>query len=856
MPIIYSYPQSTDLLRSDILVGSSTRNVNGKVRNVTKNFSIESIYTFLNETNAIAIAGQNNFFFQRTVSPTRRRGSISFLPGGGDGTPFDNITTLVFSKYSTANNIVLDYLQTLVGKNVILAQTDNLNNFGVYTLDSFTQIIGEPDFYEASLTLITANGNITNELFYGFAFYSEVGSGGGAVETVTGNIVDNTDPLNPVVTQVQPDWDAVSGLGEILNKPTIPVDQDLQSVLTVGSSAIFTGEFGEQVIYEWPYYEDVTGLYYTNIVHIDPVNGYQSGFNMTTATVSASSALSYNNELYLNQLSLPLLQPTAGEYNNFISLYCSDDVTPQVPGYYNILTPTPYFDEDVSIKFPIKTTGDYTLATTDDIPSVTGYVPYTGATQDVDLGEYELKAGQMTLDVSPTGTATVGTTVWNNTIGSSQTTLKGGSVVLKNGVDLVARVVNKVTPNTTLTKATYPAVRVSGAQGQRLAVAYAQANNDNNSADTIGLVCETIATNQEGFIITVGQLEEINTTGSLQGETWADGDVLYLSPTIAGVLTNVKPSAPGHIVVIGYVEYAHAIHGKIYVKIMNGWELDELHNVSISSPTNNQVLTYNSTSQLWENESVKTLDGLSLMANADLSYFNQWSFEQNFGYITPNVGNTTYTGIRTTNSNSQTGQTAEFGYPARMLYASATTLAAFATQRGTAGGNFIPNINLKMYWKRRFQIDCNISGSRFVCGLSNMFQLVAPTNVEPDTLINTIGVCKLSTSSNLHFFWNDATGTATTVDLGVNYPANNVTAYYYDLEIYKEFSTNNITMKITRIDSSGNRISTTQLITSNVNNGVTHSPVIYGTNNATASSFRFYDYGIIFKHYNLGWDTI
>jgi len=173
-----------------------------------------------------------------------------------------------------------------------------------------------------------------------------------------------------------------------------------------------------------------------------------------------------------------------------------------------------------------------------DIPPVTGFVPYTGATANVDLGEYEIKAGQLTLDTSPTGTAAVATTRWNNTIGSSETTLKGGQVILKNGVDLVARVVNKVTPNATLTRATYHAVRVSGAQGQRLAVAYAQANSDNNSADTIGLVCEDIATNQEGFIITVGQLEEINTTGSLQGETWADGDVLYLSPTTAGHIPN------------------------------------------------------------------------------------------------------------------------------------------------------------------------------------------------------------------------------------------------------------------------------------------------------------------------------
>lgn len=46
------------------------------------------------------------------------------------------------------------------------------------------------------------------------------GGGGGSVDSVTGNIVNNTDPANPVVTQVQPDWNASSGLGQILNKPT------------------------------------------------------------------------------------------------------------------------------------------------------------------------------------------------------------------------------------------------------------------------------------------------------------------------------------------------------------------------------------------------------------------------------------------------------------------------------------------------------------------------------------------------------------------------------------------------------------------------------------------------------------
>ena len=239
-----------------------------------------------------------------------------------------------------------------------------------------------------------------------------------------------------------------------------------------------------------------------------------------------------------------------------------------------------------------------------------GKVPYTGATANVDLGEYAIKAGQIDLDTSPTGTATVGTTRWNDTIGSVETTLKGGNVILKNGVDLIARIVNKVSPNTTLTKAAYQAVKVSGAQGQRLGVALAQANNDNNSADTLGLVIETITTNQEGFIMTVGTLEGINTTGSLQSETWADGDILYLSPTTAGRITNIKPTAPNHTIIIGYVEYSHANNGKIYVKIMNGWELGELHDVDTSESKSTPI----------------DADNLLLQDSADLSIWKKLSW--------------------------------------------------------------------------------------------------------------------------------------------------------------------------------------------------------------------------------------
>ncbi len=252
---------------------------------------------------------------------------------------------------------------------------------------------------------------------------------------------------------------------------------------------------------------------------------------------------------------------------------------------------------------------------------------------------------------------------------------------------------------------------------------------------------------------------------------------------------------------------------------------------------------------------IETLDGLSIIGSGSLPYIDNLIFSQNIGYYIPNVGNTTYTGLRNTNSVNQSGAGSTNVAPSRMTYTSAATVGSLTWQRGTVGGSYVLSTTTKFYYKRRFQINCNISDSRFLCGLSNQFGTSNPTNVEPNTIINIIGVCKLAASSSLSFIYNDATGTATTVDLGVNYPADNTTTYTYDLEIYKEFSSSDITLKLTRIDSSGNKISTSQVINTNYNTSVTHSSVIWGCNNATATAYSFIDFGILFKNYDLGWET-
>jgi len=234
-------------------------------------------------------------------------------------------------------------------------------------------------------------------------------------------------------------------------------------------------------------------------------------------------------------------------------------------------------------------------------------VPYTGATANVNLGEFQLATGQVSFDQTPTGTAGVGVMRWNDSDGTVDLGLKGGNVTLQVGQEQILRVVNKT--GSDLLESQYSAVRIrlaaeGGSQGQRLAVVLAQGNNDANSTDTIGIVTETITNNQEGFICTSGIIRNINTTGSLQGETWADGDIIYLSPTTAGAITIVKPTAPQHSVILGYVIYAHGVNGKIFVKCDNGYEIGELHDCYLPTPSNNDGIFWNSTNSRYQNNSI------------------------------------------------------------------------------------------------------------------------------------------------------------------------------------------------------------------------------------------------------------
>jgi hypothetical protein len=138
--------------------------------------------------------------------------------------------------------------------------------------------------------------------------------------------------------------------------------------------------------------------------------------------------------------------------------------------------------------------------------------------------------------------------------------------------------------------------KIVGNSSDNIPVAVASNSGEATSSKTMGLMAETVAQNGFGFVITEGLMDGINTS------TANTGDPVWLGVNGALIfgLAN-KPSAPAHLVYLGVVTRGQTVNGQIFVKVQNGYELEELHNVKITDPQDGQVLKYQASTGLWVN---------------------------------------------------------------------------------------------------------------------------------------------------------------------------------------------------------------------------------------------------------------
>jgi hypothetical protein len=161
-------------------------------------------------------------------------------------------------------------------------------------------------------------------------------------------------------------------------------------------------------------------------------------------------------------------------------------------------------------------------------------------------------------------------------------------------------VVKQYVKNDATPKVKGDAVYISGASGTNPIVTYSDADTEPTSSKTLGLLEQDLAANAFGYVITEGKLTNINTAAATDGQT------VWLSGTPGGRVYGSPPAEPAHSVYLGVVTKANASTGEIFVKVQNGYELNELHDVSVGSPSNGDIIQWNSTSEMWEKESLAT----------------------------------------------------------------------------------------------------------------------------------------------------------------------------------------------------------------------------------------------------------
>lgn len=136
-------------------------------------------------------------------------------------------------------------------------------------------------------------------------------------------------------------------------------------------------------------------------------------------------------------------------------------------------------------------------------------------------------------------------------------------------------------------------VYINGSHGNLPTIALAKADAEPTSSKTYGVVVDDIGVNNNGFVIHSGAI------GNLDTFALTEGTQLYLSPTVAGGYSLIKPSAPNHIVFVGVCTRVHPTFGTIEISIQNGYQLDELHDVDAILPPDKVILRYNSSTLIW-----------------------------------------------------------------------------------------------------------------------------------------------------------------------------------------------------------------------------------------------------------------
>ena len=232
----------------------------------------------------------------------------------------------------------------------------------------------------------------------------------------------------------------------------------------------------------------------------------------------------------------------------------------------------------------------WTPASTSGLTSVVGVSPISaivsGGIASVSLdANYQTAGTYVTSVVGTSPVSASGTTAITVSINQAALTVADASTAS------TVRTYVKNASGSTITKG--QVVYVTGADGTNALIGLASASTDATSSKTLGIAANTMTNNAFGYVVENGQLSGIDTSAATAGSS------VWLGTTAGSIVFDTPPAEPNHHVYLGVVTKANPSTGEILVKVQNGYELDELHDVFVGGVSTSLPLVYSSTSSGW-----------------------------------------------------------------------------------------------------------------------------------------------------------------------------------------------------------------------------------------------------------------
>ena len=238
----------------------------------TKNFTPTKLAKYFNDEQIVNVGTPIQYtYYTVDITEVRPPRTLTFETEIGSIVPFSTVTTFLLSKYTTKWNDVSNYLPLLIGTRSIIYRSNNIDQFGLYTINTIETYLDDPNFFVVTVTYMTGNGSLEEDKDY---MISLIDFSDGDIPTKTSDLInDGEDGIHPFIT-----------LEDI--PPT--VTPNLNDVLTIGNTSLLDAKVGTLGLW------DTINSYYNKIGVLGNTLYYQLNSGANIFAVSASS-VSLNN---------------------------------------------------------------------------------------------------------------------------------------------------------------------------------------------------------------------------------------------------------------------------------------------------------------------------------------------------------------------------------------------------------------------------------------------------------------------------------------------------------------------------------------------------------------------------------